>query len=478
MRKIVMGMTIAGLVVSSVLAAGCGAGGSKEAAAPAAIKTISVETASAVTGSLDKGRALAGTTQALQLVNVVPKTSARVTSINVKVGQEVSAGDVLFRLDGQDLRHAVEQAQQSLALSRATLAQAQSQQQSGVDSAQGGINQANSGLIQANTALNQAVNGLATAANGLEQANNGLDRAQQAYNDAKTNADRMQMLFDQGAASKQQLEQAQTQLTNAQIAIRDAQVGKKNAAAALKNAETAKGSAEATKKNAAASLQTAQKQVSNARKGDGIEVSRQQVKQAEVALKIARDNLANATVVAPISGMIGTINGEIGDFASPQSPFMVLANLNPMKVIVNTPENLVHLFAMGQTVDVQVPSTGMTTNGTVASISPLNLQSKGYPITIEVPNAGGELKAGMVIQVNVASPGAKRGIVIPTAAVLSEDGKPYVFIAQGDKPVRKPITIVEENSDRAIVTGLSAGQKVITKGQSLLNGDVKISIKK
>ncbi|MFT9847704.1 efflux RND transporter periplasmic adaptor subunit [Aneurinibacillus sp. REN35] len=478
MRKIVIGMTIAGLLATSVAVTGCGAGGSKEASAPVQVKEVPVEVAPALTGTLDKGRTLTGTTQPSQMVNVVPKVSAKVTALPVKVGQRVSAGDVLFRLDAQDLRNAVDQAQQSVALSRASLSQVQAQTKNGVDSAQSGVNQANSALAQASSAYEQAQNSITNAANGMEQAQAQIARAQQGYNDAKTNAERMQLLFTQGAITKQQLEQAQTQLSNAQIALQEAEIAKKNAGVALKNAQASKRSAEVSKQNAQASLSTAKKQVSNAGGGEGIEVARQQLAQAELNLRIARENVNNAVVTAPISGVIGAVNGEVGDMASPQSPFIVLTNLDPVKVVINAPENLMGLFAMNQKVGISIPSIALNTNGNVVSISPVNQQSKGYPVTVEVPNPENTIKGGMAIQVNIASPTAKRGIVIPTSAVLTEENKPYVYVAQGAKPVRKPITIVEQNSDRTLVTGLKEGEKVIVKGQTLIDGDVKISVKK
>lgn len=478
MRKIVIGMTIAGLLATSVAVTGCGSNDSKEASAPVQVKEVPVEVAAALTGTLDKGRTLTGTTQPSQTVNVVPKVSAKVTALSAKVGQRVSAGDVLFRLDAQDLRNAVDQAQQSVALSRASLAQVQAQTKNGVDSAQTGVNQANSALAQAASAYEQAQNSISNAKNGMEQAEAQISRAQQAYNDAKINAERMQLLFTQGAVTKQQLEQAQTQLNNAQIAMQEAEIAKKNSSVALKNAEAAKRSAEVSRQNAQASLSTAKKQVSNARGGEGIEVARQQLAQAELNLRIAQENVNNAVVTAPISGVIGAVNGEIGDMASPQSPFIVLTNLDPIKVVINAPENLISQFTMNQKVGISIPSIGLKTNGRVASISPVNQQSKGYPVTVEVPNPDQVIKGGMAIQVTIASPTAKQGIVIPTSAVLTEENKPYVYVAQGSKAVRKAITIVEQNSDQSLVTGLKEGEKVIVKGQTLIDGDVKISVKK
>ncbi|WP_276915497.1 efflux RND transporter periplasmic adaptor subunit [Aneurinibacillus aneurinilyticus] len=478
MRKIVIGMTVAGLVATSVVVAGCGAGGSQEASAPVQAQTVPVEVEPVLNGTLDKGRTLTGTTQPSQVVNVVSKVSAKVTSLPVKVGQKVNAGDVLFRLDDKELRDTVAQSQEKVALARASLAQTQAQTRSGVNSAESGVNQANSALAQANSSYEQAQNSIMNAYNDMGQANAQLEKAQQGYEDAKTNAERMEMLFKQGATTKKELEQAQTLLKNAQIAIQEAQIQQKKADVSLKNAEASKRSAEESRKNAQSSLATAKKQVQNAGGSESIEVARKQLAQEELNLRIARDNLNNAVVVAPISGTIGAINGEIGDFSSPQSPFMVLANLDPMKVIINAPENLIGLFAMNQTVGIEIPSLKHKTNGKIVSISPLNQQSKGYPVTVEVPNPEGIIKGGMAIQVNVASPTAKQGLIIPTSAILTEENKPYVYVAQGDKPVRKPITIVEQNSERTMVTGLQQGEKIIFKGQSLIGEDVKIAIKK
>lgn len=463
MRKTVIGMTLTSLVLTSALVAGCGGGDKQEAVAPAA-KVVPVEVMAVQKGALDKGRVLTGTAQPLQQTNIVPKVSAKVASIQVKVGQKVNAGDVLFRLDDKDLRNAVAQAQQSVALSRATLGQTQLQQQNGVNSAQSGMNQANSSLAQANAAYEQATN-------GLSQASAQITRAQQAYSDAKTNFDRLTMLFQQGAVTKQQLEQAQTQLTNAQVGLKEAQIAKQNAEATHRSAQQ-------SRKNAQASMQTAQNQVSNAKRGESIEVARQQLKQAELNLAIAQDNLSNAVVTAPISGTIGAINGEVGDFSSPQSPFIVLANLDTAKAVINVPENIINLFAMGQPVNIEIPSIKLKRAGKVASISPINQQSKGYPITVEVPNTDGKIKGGMILQVSVLTPDTKQGMVIPTASLLSADGKSYVYVAQDDKPVRKNVTIVEQNSDHSLVSGLAEGDKVVIKGQALISDGVKISVKK
>jgi HlyD family secretion protein len=460
MRKLFIGITVASLTIGSSLLAGCG---SKAAVQVNTVKVIPVEVAQAAEGSLDKGRVLTGTTQAYQLVNVVPKASAKVVAINVKVGQKVKQGDVLFRLDDSDLRHAVEQSQAAVASAQANLAQVITQHSSGSQSAQVGITQASNGLTQANNTISKANN-------GVSQADNGVALAQSQLNDAKVNLDRMNQLFGQGAVSQQQVDQAKTAVTQAENGLKNANVARQNAVAAVKDADIAR-------KNAAAAMQNAQIQAGTAGSTAGVEASQQQVNQAQVGLKIAEDNLANVSVSAPIDGTIGAINGEIGDFASPQSPFMILSNLDPMKVTINTPENLLGLFAPNQSVDIKIPSIGFAGKGKIDSISPINQQNAGYPVTFAIPNRDGKVKAGMIAQITVIPPTAKKGIVIPTAGILDDSGRSYVYVVKGDKAVRKAITVLGQNSDQSMVNGLAAGDAVIVKGQTLVNTDVKISVK-
>lgn len=122
-----------------------------------------------------------------QEVQISPKASGKITSLPVKLGQYVSQGQVLFRIDEVDLANSLKQAEASYQFAQANLRQA------GDSSSQ-----------------------------GLEQAKNSLKNAEVALKDAQLNQQRMQQLFSQGAISSQQFEQANIALANAQTAYDNA----------------------------------------------------------------------------------------------------------------------------------------------------------------------------------------------------------------------------------------------------------------
>ncbi|MCR8998463.1 HlyD family secretion protein, partial [Brevibacillus laterosporus] len=182
------------------------------------------------------------------------------------------------------------------------------------------IKQAEAAYQVAKANLNQAGN---SSSQGLEQAKNGLSQAQTALQDAERNQQRMQTLFNQGAISLQQYEQANLQLANAKTAVANAQEG-----------------------------------VKSATQMSAVGVSEASVKQASVSLENARTQLGNAVVKAPFSGYISSVNGAIGQVASPQSPVVTLVNTNPLVVKANLSEQDIPQVKVGDEVKVNITALG------------------------------------------------------------------------------------------------------------------------
>ncbi len=141
------------------------------------VKRGSVGTRAGVTGKLAPSEEVA----------VTPKISGKINQIQVKLGQKVQAGAVLFTLDQSDLNRAVKQAQAAYELSVASLRQSAS----------------NTG-------------------ESLQQARSGLVSSEQRLQDARRDFERISQLFGQGAVAAQQLEQAKAALVNAQSAYDNA----------------------------------------------------------------------------------------------------------------------------------------------------------------------------------------------------------------------------------------------------------------
>ncbi|NGQ96805.1 efflux RND transporter periplasmic adaptor subunit [Brevibacillus sp. SYP-B805] len=358
------------------------------------------------TGSVTSEAGISGRLAPNKEVAVSPKVSGKITALNVVLGQFVKQGQTLFQLDRMDLVNAVQQAEAQYNLARANL------------------NQSTNSTVQ-----------------GVAQAETGLQQARQALADAERNEQRMKQLFDQGAVSSQQYEQAKTALLNAQTAYANAQQA-----------------------------------LATAKQRSGEVVSQASVEQARVALENAREQLANATIVAPISGYVAQVNGAVGEMASPQTPVVTIVNTDPLLVKANLAETEITGVKVGTKVKVMIDSLQKEVEGTITAVSPVMDQTlKAYPIEIALPNHSGELKADMVasVKLNAAGQGKASTLVIPRKAVFDENGKRYVFKLEGDKAKKVEVVTGEESSDLAEVkSGLAQGDKIVVRGQTLLaDGD-------
>jgi len=343
-------------------------------------------------------------------IQISPKVSGKITSLPVKLGQPVKKGEVLFKLDETDLANTVAQQEAAYKVALANL------KQSGSSTDQ-----------------------------SLVQAQNSLKQAEQALTDAQLNQQRMKQLFDQGAISSQQFEQANTSLMNAQTAY-----------------ENAKQTLETTKQKTT------------------LQVSEASVNQAAVALQNAREQLANAVVTAPISGFVSSVNGAVGQIASQGTPVVVIVNTNPLLVKANLSEQDITKVKVGTAVKVNIPILGKEVEAKVSAVSPvMNSQLKAYPIEISIPNPSNELKADMVVNVTFAGQvsGKEEELIVPRKAVFEREGKKFVFRIEDEVAKQVEVTTGEETSDQIVIkSGLAEGDKVVVKGQTLLQDGKKVSI--
>jgi RND family efflux transporter MFP subunit len=90
--------------------------------------------------------------------------------------------------------------------------------------------------------------------------------------------------------------------------------------------------------------------------------------------------------------------------------------------------------------------------------------SRTVPVIYEVPNSDGMLKVGMQAQVAVGTGRDVEGVVIPSSAVLDEDGRPVAYVQpEGESFVKRELKLGGASGDRTLVlAGVEAGERVVT----------------
>jgi cobalt-zinc-cadmium efflux system membrane fusion protein len=101
---------------------------------------------------------------------------------------------------------------------------------------------------------------------------------------------------------------------------------------------------------------------------------------------------------------------------------------------------------------------------TVSVASVIDSVSRSVPVIYEVTNPDGLLKIGMTAQVLVLTGDEQSGIVIPTSAILDEDGRPVAYVqTEGELFERRELVLGATDGLRAVITsGIAAGERVVT----------------
>lgn len=208
-----------------------------------------------------------------------------------------------------------------------------------------------------------------------------------------------------------------------------------------------------------------------------LEAIQAQVNQARVGYNQALDALDNAQVKAPISGTVTSVNIEEGEYATNSSPAVVIMDMENVKIVVNVTESIINKLYPGKEVTVEIDAAELKTQAEIETVSDsVNPQTGLYEVKIRVPNDS-NIKSGMFASVIVPTDIRENVIAIPAQAVLQkEDGK-VVYTVDGDKAVENTVETGLDIGDRIeITTGLSEGAQVIIKGQDYVSEGTNIKV--
>ena len=207
---------------------------------------------------------------------------------------------------------------------------------------------------------------------------------------------------------------------------------------------------------------------------NAVSAAQRSLASAQANLDQANAKAASRTVTAPSSGSIVELNAKVGatvtggmimgeSDTSGGKQCMQIADLSKMKVTVQVGEKDIAKIAVGQSANVTYPAfPDIVSQGTVtaiASVANSDSNSGGGSVTfnvdilIEAPDA--RLKPGMTAEVSVVTEQLDDVVMVPTMALMTEDGEHYyVNVAtddEGKQTRRVKVTVVTQNDNEAVV---------------------------
>ena len=213
-----------------------------------------------------------------------------------------------------------------------------------------------------------------------------------------------------------------------------------------------------------------------------VEQAESQLETAEKETNIAQNELERTVLKAPMEGVVGTRQIEVGEYVTPQTMVATVMEVNSVYVEVGIIERDIERIRLGQRAKVSVDSLPNTTfEGRVDNLAPL-IEGKSRTLTakVKVENAKGQLLPGMFARCEIAVFEKPNALVIPTAALKDVDGDgkfESVFVIQNEKAVLKPMTTGYLTTDYAEVTmGLEEGEQVVTEARGNLKEGSSVSL--
>ncbi len=370
-----------------------------------------------------------GNVQASSTVSVTPQTGGMITGVHFKKGQEVHKGDLLFTIDNRSQIASIQQAQGVVARDLAQVQQA-----------------------RANLARDI---GLVRSA----EANLAKDEAQAQF--AKSQSDRYNALYKEGAISQDLAQQYSTTNRVSDATLQSDREAIQNALAVVEGDKAAITNAEAVVATDDGAYQNVQVQASY------------------------------TEIYAPIDGRAGNILVTEGNVvqANSANPLVTITQVNPIQVAfaipeVNLPEiqkrmkngklNVSVTFAGNNTpisgVLTFINNTVDNTTGTIQLIGDFN-------------NAGGQLFPGQFVNTTLTLNEEPNAIVVPAQAVQNGANGQFVFVVNDedqDNPTVTNVPVVASSTIDGldvIQKGLKSGDRVVIDGQANLVNGSKIKVK-
>jgi membrane fusion protein, heavy metal efflux system len=423
---------------------------------------------------------LSGTCEVDQnrIVKVTAPVSGRITRLNALPGQAVSANAIVAVIESVELADARKSmtealsdraaAESQIAVAMAKVAAArrklerQKEFQSSGAFAQKPVEDAQAEMTSAETDLR-------TAESEHERAQSELSRSQDLYKSEIISRRDLEMAQAEEKVTRARLRAATQKLEITRQALaREQTVSRRGL---LNRREV--GDAETELQLAVADLASAR--VARANSERSVAAARENVK----VLGASPDSRSGSLEIrAAIGGVVLDREVTLGESVERGTEICEIADTATVWVIGNAYEKDLCRLRVGQSVLISVaayPDSRFA--GRVTQIGAvLDEKSRTVRVRCQVANPGGKLHPGMFAQLVIQEGGKPGTLLVPVAAVQEDANAKYVFVLEGSSYRRAVVRLGEATSGyHEVVSGLKAGDVVVTDGSFILKSESKKS---
>jgi membrane fusion protein (multidrug efflux system) len=202
-----------------------------------------------------------------------------------------------------------------------------------------------------------------------------------------------------------------------------------------------------------------------------------------------RATIAKKVIRAPFDGRVGIRQVELGQVVSPGTPIVSLQTVTPIYAEFQLPQQALADVKLGQKVAVKVDVfPGATWEGKVTTINPeVDPSTRNVRMRATVENTDGRLNPGMFVSVEVFSDRVEQVLAVPATSILFAPYGDSVYVLEEQKgPDGKSTLVAKQRFVRvgerrgdfaAIVSGLKAGETVVSNGAFKVKNGMSVAVK-
>lgn len=197
------------------------------------------------------------------------------------------------------------------------------------------------------------------------------------------------------------------------------------------------------------------------------------LRNADLTLHDAEVALDRRSVTSPITGIVGILPIEAGNYVTSQTSIATIDDRSSILVDFHVPERFAAMIEIGAPVRATpLANPNREYAGTVTAIdNRIDEKSRTLWVQATIANPSDSLRAGMSFQIAMQFPGESYPAVSPLAVQWGSEGA-FIWAVEDGKAKRVPVRIIQRNTESVLVDGpILAGSIVVTEGvQSVREG--------
>ena len=197
------------------------------------------------------------------------------------------------------------------------------------------------------------------------------------------------------------------------------------------------------------------------------------VRMARAQEAMAAKKLADARITSPMNGVVARRNIQPGEQAGPGFPVFTIVSIDLVQVRIGVPEAEIGPIAVGQRADITIPALDAAFEGRVRLVGiAADPTSRTYTVKVQVPNADGRLRPGMIAEVRVETDARVEALTVPGEAIVrGADGitRVFVYFPEEERVHARRVEVGSAYGTQIeIREGLAGDEQVVVGGQHRL----------